>query len=70
MVEKKFGQLLWSPIFQLPFNFKYAYIIPQQFHFSVSRETVVLLHKEVCTNMSIAVFFLSEKWKTSQIPIS
>lgn len=68
MMENKLGQLLRSPIFPLPFNFKYAYLLTQQFHFSVSGETLALLLKEVCANMSLTALFLSEKWNTSQIP--
>lgn len=58
-MEDKLGQLLRSPIFQLPFDFKYANVMTQQFHFSVSRETLALLLKEVCTNMSVTASFLS-----------
>lgn len=51
MMEDKLGQLLCSPIFQLPLNFQHACTMAQQFHISVSRETLVLVHKEVRTKM-------------------
>lgn len=70
MMENKMECLLWSPAFQSSLNLKRAYTMTQQVHSSVFRETFTLLHKWVAAKMSITALFLSEKWKTTWIPIN